>query len=214
MQRQRAGRSILARPILRAPDTHSPLAQGLRHDWRETALMTEAQASEASPSFEALYEEHFNFAWRALRHLGVPAHALEDAAQELWLVVHRRLPEFERRSTARTWLFGIALNVARNRQRGQRRAPAMQPLPEQLISPRPDAAGIHEGQEAWRRIETFLDQLDEPRRAVFVSSLLEQLSAAETAHATGIDVATVYHHVRRLRRAFKEYLMQLEGTAP
>jgi RNA polymerase sigma-70 factor, ECF subfamily len=176
--------------------------------------MTEARASEAGPRFETLYGEYFNFAWRALRHLGVPVDALEDAAQELWLVVHRRLPEFERRSSARTWLFGIALNVARNRRRGQRRTPAMQPLPEQLISARPDPAGVHEGQEAWRRLEAFLDQLDEPRRAVFVSSLLEQLSAAETAHATGLDVATVYHHVRRLRRAFKEYLMRLEGTAP
>jgi RNA polymerase sigma-70 factor (ECF subfamily) len=176
--------------------------------------MTTAQAREASPSFESLYEEYFNFAWRALRHLGVPAFALEDAAQELWLVVHRRLPEFEQRSSARTWLFGIALNVARNRRRGLRRAPAMQPLPEQLVSGRPDPAGLHEGQEAWRKIERFLDRLDEQRRAVFVSSLLEELSAAETARATGLDVATVYHYVRRLRHAFKEYLMQLEGSEP
>jgi RNA polymerase sigma-70 factor, ECF subfamily len=176
--------------------------------------MTTARACEASASFESLYEEHFNFAWRALRHLGVPALAVEDAAQELWLIVYRRLPEFEGRSSARTWLFGIALNVARNRSRGQRRVPTMQPLPEQLISSRPDPAGLHEGQEAWRKIERFLDRLDETRRAVFVSSLLEQLSAAETSRATGLDVATVYHHVRRLRHAFKEYLMQLEGAEP
>jgi DNA-directed RNA polymerase specialized sigma24 family protein len=47
---------------------------------------------------------------------------------------------------------------------------------------------------------------------VFVCSLLEELSAAETAEATGLDVATVYHQVRRLRQAFRAFLDQLEGA--
>jgi DNA-directed RNA polymerase specialized sigma24 family protein len=49
---------------------------------------------------------------------------------------------------------------------------------------------------------------------VFVSSLLEQMSAAETSEATGLDVPTVYHQVRRLRRELKEYLESREGTEP
>jgi RNA polymerase sigma-70 factor, ECF subfamily len=188
-----------------------PLAQRLMHDWRETTAPRDVDEGEVGASFEVLYERHFSFTWRALRHLGVPGSALEDAAQEVWMVVHRRLPAFEGRSGPRTWLFGIAMNVARNRRRGQRRTPEMLALPEQVASARPDPEGQHAGYEAWVVIQRFLDTLDEQRRAVFVCSLLEQLSAAETAEATGLDVASVYHQVRRLRQTFKAYLLGLEG---
>lgn len=201
----------MTRPKLEAPDTHPPLAHGVVQGVEEEA----GAADEGPPpSFQALYDEHFSFTWRALRHLGVPQEALEDAAQEVWLVVHRRLGSFEGRSGARTWLFGIAMNVARNRRRGARRAPELYPLPEQLVSTRPDPEGVHAGQEAWRKLQCFLDGLDELRRAVFVSSLLEQLPAAETAEATGLDVASVYQHVRRLRHAFRLFLAEQESGAP
>jgi RNA polymerase sigma-70 factor (ECF subfamily) len=182
------------------------------HDWHESTAP--AAPVDVRAEFEALYKEHFGFAWRALRHLGVPVPALEDAAQEVWIVVHRRLPTFERRSSPRTWLFGIAMDVARNRRRGMRRAPEMAALPEQVVSGRPDPEGERAGNEAWRVIQSFLTDLDEQRRAVFVSSLLEQMSAAETSEATGLDVPTVYHQVRRLRRELKEYLDSREGTEP
>lgn len=173
-----------------------------------------AASPEAEPRlpFEALYDRYFSFVWRALRHLGVPGGSLEDSAQEVWMVVHRRLGEFESRSSVRTWLFGIALNVARNRRRGVRRTPEMLTLPEHVVSSRPDAEGLHAGQEAWRKIERYLETLDEQRRSVFVCSLLEQLSAAETAEATGLDVATVYHQVRRLRQGLRAFLDAREGA--
>lgn len=202
------------RPILRRADTHPPLAQRLIHEWRDTKAPLAAGAEEERASFEVLYEREFGFVWRALRHLGVASATLEDAAQEVWLVVHRRLPDFEGRSEPRTWLFGIAMNVARNRRRGQRRTPEMLALPEHVASGRPDPEGQHAGYEAWLKIQRFLDTLDEQRRAVFVCSLLEQLSAAETAEATGLDAASVYHQVRRLRQAFKAYLVGLEQGAP
>lgn len=183
------------------------------HDWRETTAPRDVDEGAVGASFEVLYERHFSFTWRALRHLGVPSSAIEDAAQEVWMVVHRRLPAFEGRSTPRTWLFGIAMNVARNRRRGQRRTPEMLALPEQVESARHDPEGQHAGHEAWRVIQRFLDTLDEQRRAVFVCSLLEQLSAAETSEATGLDVASVYHQVRRLRQSFKAYVSGLEGDA-
>ena len=68
--------------------------------------------SGAVPAFERVYEEHFDFVWRSLRRLGVPRSALDDAVQEVFLVVHRRLAEFEGRSSLKTWLFGIAVHIA------------------------------------------------------------------------------------------------------
>src|SRR5688572_24262740 len=68
-------------------------------------------------SLRALYEEHFQFVWRSLRRLGVREADVPDAVQDVFLVVHRKLPEFEGRSKVTTWLFGIALRVARDRQK-------------------------------------------------------------------------------------------------
>ena len=71
----------------------------------------------ARPSFEEVYQQYYNYTSRTLRHMGVPFEDVEDAAQEVWLAVHRQLPLFEGRSSLRTWLFGIVVNVARNRRR-------------------------------------------------------------------------------------------------
>src|SRR5688572_18798381 len=71
--------------------------------------------------FRELYASHFSFTWRSLRYLGVPSQHLDDAVQEVWVAVHRRLADFEGRSDVKTWLFGIALNVQRNLYRAERR---------------------------------------------------------------------------------------------
>src|SRR4051794_16597314 len=74
-----------------------------------------------SQTFEEVYEEHFSFVWRAARRLGAPAAAVDDVVQEVFLVVHRRLPEFAGRSSLKTWLFAIVLRVVRDHRRSLRR---------------------------------------------------------------------------------------------
>jgi RNA polymerase sigma-70 factor (ECF subfamily) len=170
-----------------------------------------AELDEELASFEQVYALYFRFSWRVLLHLGVPREALDDAAQELWLVVHRRLEQFEQRSQLKTWLFGIALNVARNHRRSELRRARGQTPPAELFPTVPDPEMLHAAQQAWDRVQTFLATLDEQRRAIFVCSLLEQMSAAETAEATGLDVTAVYHRTRSLRQSFKSFLGKQEA---
>lgn len=160
----------------------------------------------ASMPFRALYEGYFAFTWRALRYLGVPDAQLEDAAQEVWLVVHRRYAEFEGRSELKTWLFAIAMNVQRNLHRSRRRRGELVPLPDHLPAAFGDPALEREGREAWAMVRSFIDTLDDTRRAIFGAVLLEGLSAAETAAATGVDLVTVQHRVRALRRSFDRWV--------
>ena len=63
-------------------------------------------------SFRGVYTEHFPFVWRCLRGLGVAEAALDDVAQEVFLIVHRRLAEFRGDASLRTWLYAIVRNVA------------------------------------------------------------------------------------------------------
>jgi RNA polymerase sigma-70 factor (ECF subfamily) len=161
--------------------------------------------------FDRLYQLYFGFTWRVLGHLGVKPHAIDDAVQEVWIVVHRRLPSFAGRSALKTWLFGVALNVARNQRRADDRR--TKNLSEAPLAGSPlDPESIHEGNEAWERVQRFLGTLDEQRRAIFVCNLLENLSAPQTAEATGVDVTTVYKRVRSLRHSFKLWLERELGN--
>src|SRR6478736_6482237 len=69
-----------------------------------------------------VYEAYFRYVWRCLRSLGVRDSQLEDALQDVFIVVQRRLPEFDGRAAVRTWLYAIALRVARKYRERARRA--------------------------------------------------------------------------------------------
>src|SRR5512132_2053673 len=64
------------------------------------------------PTFDAIYAAHVGFVWRVLRTLGVTDAQVEDAVQDVFVVVHRRLGEWEGRAAITTWLFAIARRVA------------------------------------------------------------------------------------------------------
>src|SRR5687767_10181926 len=88
--------------------------------------------------FERVYAEHFRGIWRTLRRLGVTDAQLDDAAQDVFVVVHRRLAAFDGRSL-RGWLFAIAVRVASDYRRGVRRRRTM-PLHDAVTDPAPDPA--------------------------------------------------------------------------
>jgi len=95
-----------------------------------------------SPSFRAVYDENFKRVWRSLRRLGVPPEALDDAIQDVFLAVHRRLESFEGRSALATWVMSIAVRVARDhRRRFQRKGGRLEPL---TTTERDEKPGPHE----------------------------------------------------------------------
>jgi RNA polymerase sigma-70 factor (ECF subfamily) len=107
--------------------------------------------AQAPPGFELVYRENFEFIWRILRGMGVLESAIEDVAQEVFLVVLRRLPEFDGRGSVRSWLFPIALRIASNYRRGLRRKGA-EALPETLVAPGPSPAEVAGQRQALQEV--------------------------------------------------------------
>ena len=95
-----------------------PAASG--HPAPMGALVLEQSPSNAD--FAAVYRREFDYVWSCLRALGVHEAELEDGAQAVFLVVHRRLAEFDGRAQLRTWLFAIAARVAARGRRDHARA--------------------------------------------------------------------------------------------
>jgi RNA polymerase sigma-70 factor (ECF subfamily) len=165
-------------------------------------------AAEPRPTFAAIYEAHFAFVWRSAKRLGTPQASVDDVVQEIFVIVHRRLPEFEHRASIKTWLFGIVVNVVRAQRRSLRAKHPHALNSEARTDPEglPDhAAGPLErasSAQAAQLVDRFLDALDDDKRAVFVLAELEQMSAPEIASSLGLPLNTVYSRLRLGRQEF------------
>jgi RNA polymerase sigma-70 factor (ECF subfamily) len=191
-------------PILVGPSTAGREAEP--HSQARSASLDSREA-DADLSFEAIYQAHFSFVWRSVKRLGIRDAAIDDAVQEVFVVVHRRLAGFEGRSSVRTWLFGIALRVVRDHRRSaRRRDPGCEVDPDTLRANDSGPAETAEKAEAVRLLHALLDELDDERREVFVMAELEQMAMPEISEALGINVNTAYARLRTARQEFEQAL--------
>lgn len=159
-------------------------------------------------AFTRIFREHATFVWRSLRRLGLDGPAAEDGTQEVFCVVHRRLPEFDPRGSVRAWLFAIARRVASHDRRARsRRENRLREVagPATPRSPEESAARY----EAAALVVEVLAQMDEPHRLVFSLAELEELTAPEIAAALEIPINTVYSRLRNGRKKFARLVDEL-----
>lgn len=164
-------------------------------------------------TFKEVYDEHFRFVWRSLRRLGVRESDVPDAVQDVFLVVHRRLAEFEGRSKVSTWLFGICFRVARDRRKlahVRRRAGDDEPLLD-CADERADVAAEAERRQGLALLEAILDELPIEQRAVFTLFELEGMSGEDIAETLEIPLGTAYSRLRIARDAFRRAVARLNA---
>jgi len=162
--------------------------------------------------FGHVFSANSRFVWRVLARLGVRSSEVPDACQEVFLVVHRRLPDFDAsRCSFTSWLYGICLRVASDyRRRHRKRGEA----PLELVANTPgdaqQAAGV-EGGDAWARLARVLSQMGPDKGDVFVLYELEGVPMSEVASLMNCPVQTAY---ARLHAARRLVLAALSGEAP
>lgn len=189
-------------------------AVGASHEQSGVARTVHAPRASAcsGDTFRAFYAEHFAFVWRCLGVLGVPAASQDDAAQEVFVVVHRRLPEFRGESSIRTWLYGIVRNIASNARRSQRRKGGLEELQDTEPSEQPDPLRNLETREAADFVQQFVSGLDDNKRDLFVLAIIEQLNMPEIAPILGVPLNTAYTRLRTLRSEFQSALAQYRAV--
>src|SRR5664279_482925 len=170
----------------------------------------EPEPGNAGARVEQLYAEHVAMVWSGLRRLGVPESSVEDAVQDVFLVAHRRLIDFEGRSSIKTWLYGIVLRVAKDYRRAQvRHAQRVERLAE-ILSVDYAAAQTPvkeaERREANRALHSILAALDEDHREVLVLVELEELSVRDAADVLHLRVRSCQRRLRAAHAAFEKKL--------
>jgi len=173
-----------------------------------------AAPTEDCPSFEAVYQQHFDFVWRLARRFGAEEGAVDDVVQDVFVVVHRKLGDFEGRSSLRTWLYAIARRVVADhrKKRLRRRETAIEEAGA-VEARATDPEGQAAQSERLQQLRELLDGLSDEQREVFVLAELEQMSAPEIAELTGAKLNTVYSRLRLARRGFERALDRMRARA-
>jgi RNA polymerase sigma-70 factor (ECF subfamily) len=125
---------------------------------------------------------------------------VEDVCQEVFVVVHRKLADFEGRSSLRTWIYGICARTASDYRKSAR-------VRHEIVTDTPPEATSDAKQhdvivlrEARAKLDRILDQLDDDKRAVFVLYEIEELSMNEVAEALGCPLQTAYSRLHAARK--------------
>lgn len=137
---------------------------------------------------------------RALRYLGVPPSDLEDCCQEVFLVVLRRLDEFEGRAQLRTWIHRICWRVAqtqRRKNRKRRERFAEESAGDHVSDPKADP--LRARFDARELLLPALDRLDDDKRAVFVLYEIEGMTMPEIATVLECPLQTAYSRLYAAR---------------
>src|SRR4051812_34165514 len=143
-------------------------------------------------TLEDVYRDHFDFVFRQAARLGGPGIDAEDAAQEVFMIVARKLDTFDATSLITTWLYGITLNVVRSLRRRARirrlfeigQGDDKSDVPVRSI----DRAEVV---DAHRIAYEILDKMAPKKREVFILAEFEGLSCEEIATLVGTKTETV-----------------------
>ena len=165
-------------------------------------------AEPAALEVRTIYREHARFVWLSLQRLGIHPSDLDDIAQDVFMIVHRRLDTFDRRARISTWLFGICMRVAANYRR--RRRWTHEVLSGGFEDERPAtltaADDILVRREQRELAERALNRLEVAKRATFVMFEIESLSCNEIAELMNVPVGTVYSRLHSARRQLEKHL--------
>jgi len=152
-----------------------------------------------------LVHAQYDNVWRALRRLGVPEAAADDASQEVFIVAARKLTVIEP-ERERQYLYGIAVRVAANARRAcaARREQFDEHALLAMPSVIPESDALLEEKQARVLFDQVLDAMPEDLRTAFVLFEIEGFALRELSELLEIPLGTVSSRLRRAREAFHE----------
>jgi RNA polymerase sigma-70 factor (ECF subfamily) len=168
-------------------------------------------------SFREFYDTHARFVWRVLLRIGVGENDLPDVVQDVFVVVHRKLPEFDGRAKVTTWLFAICVRVASDRRRLAHTRHELYParMPSTPVGGEldgeADAGVLADRQRARSLLETILARMPPEQRLVFSLFELDGMTGDEIAELLAIPIGTVRSRLRLARQTFQQSVARLKA---
>jgi RNA polymerase sigma-70 factor (ECF subfamily) len=173
---------------------------------------TTGQGPPASLDFHAIYERWFDEVAQWIRAMGGPEAEREDLVQDVFIVVHRRLHDFNGENLA-GWLY----QIARHRVRDFRRLLWVKhllfgsvPLPENLAKEGASPADTAETDEKRATLQRLLGKLNESEPAALVLFEIDGCSGDEIARIQGVPLNTVWARIHSARKKLKRWHSKID----
>jgi RNA polymerase sigma-70 factor (ECF subfamily) len=163
-----------------------------------------------------LVREYLSAVYRLLGHLGVPHSDLDDATQQVFMIVADKLSHIQPGSE-RAFITSVTARIASRWRRTHRRRKekecAGDEWLEQSAAPEPSPEQHLQLAEAQRMLLLALDALPDPQREVFVLFEIEELTLRDIAEALAVPQGTVASRLRAARDQFHRAVTQLQSAA-
>lgn len=166
---------------------------------------------------DRLVRQHFDLVWRYLRRLGLSDADADDAAQQVFLTLSRKLNQVDRGSE-RAYLLGVCVRVAADVRKSRRRRASSEALTEHDFAvaaaahPGPNPEQALEQQRACALLDRLLGDVDPDARAVLVLYEIEGLTLQEIAAALDKPQGTVASRLRRGRAKFQAAVARFRAS--
>jgi RNA polymerase sigma-70 factor, ECF subfamily len=166
--------------------------------------------------FRDVYDSRFHDVVRWVRAMGGRDEDLEDLAQEVFIIVRRKLADFDGKNL-QGWLYRITQRTVRDYRRAawfrnllvRKRLPDHERALLKLVEPGRGPAEEQELKEAQKSLASILDRMREKHRTAFVLFELEGYTGEEIAELEGTPVSTIFTRLYHARREFTAIIKQL-----
>jgi RNA polymerase sigma-70 factor (ECF subfamily) len=173
-------------------------------------------SAEAPRDFRGVYEARFHDVLRWIRAMGGRDEDLDDLAQEIFIIVRRKLSGFDGQNL-NGWLYRITQRTVRDYRRAawfrnllvRKRVVDHEGALLKLVDPGRGPAEEQELREAQRSLRIILERMREKHRTAFVLFEIEGYTGEEIAELEGAPVATVFTRLYHARREFAAIVRQL-----
>jgi RNA polymerase sigma-70 factor, ECF subfamily len=213
------GRLVLKKVSLNETLESVMPATNQRDEWpADSAEKSSVKHQPPAPEleFRAVYERWFGEVSRWIRAMGGPEAEREDLVQDVFLVVHRRLPDFDGNNLA-GWLY----QIARHRVRDFRRLSwvkytlfGREPVFERLSKDAPSPFDTLETKEKCVLLARLLRNLNESERAALMLFEVDNYSGDQIAELQGVPVSTVWVRIHNARKKLKAELAKYQSRKP
>lgn len=153
--------------------------------------------------FECIYDEHFEYVWHTLRHLGVPERDISDVCQRVFLIVYQKLDAYDSERPVRPWLAGFANRVAANYRKKGIHSREFLDDPEPPSEPAKAVDNLA-GDEAKQVVREALARVDTEKRVIFILNKIDGHPVPDIAEGESIPLNTAYSRLRVAKEQFSK----------
>ncbi|HUB09483.1 MAG TPA: sigma-70 family RNA polymerase sigma factor [Myxococcales bacterium] len=181
-----------------------------------TLATPKAEAAPSVPSVAEIYRLHAGDVTRWVARLGGPRMELEDAVQEVFVIVQRELPRFRGEARLTTWLYRITENVVRHQRRRRRWLGWLRKDedPPEPVSPDRSPLEDAEARQSRELVYRALDGMNERYRTAIILFEIEDLPGEEVAERMGVKLGNLWVLLHRARADLTRRLGELTEAEP